>query len=186
MSLNTKYVYVQALVNVQDIADFWIAQTWVANYDIVNTRYYQTADFDENRWHTIFFDLDNAIYNVDFNYFTFSTNPAGMKGVYSTTLLRSLLKNSEFRTLYLERLSYQLKNIWNENRVINQIDYLYKIYKPEVERHYKKYGFSPSMFETEIAYLKNYAKNRQKYIISQAKTFFNMTNAEVERYFGDL
>ena len=186
MTLKTNYDYVKTLVNVQDIADFWIAETWVANYDIVNTRYYQNANFDGNRWHMIFFDLDNAIYNVDFNYYTFSTNPSGMKGAYSTTILRTLLKNSEFRTLYLERLHYQLKNVWNEERVINQIDYLYKIYKPEVERHYKRYGFSPSMFETEIKYLKNYAKNRKKYMISQAKSFFKMTNAEVERYFGDL
>ena len=186
MTLKTNYDYIKTLVNVQDFADFWVAESWVANYDIVNTRYYQTADFDGNRWHTIFFDLDNAIYNVDFNYFAFSTDPNGMKGAYSTTLLRTLLKNSEFRILYLERLSYQLKNIWNEERVIKQIDYLYKIYKPEVERHYKKYGFSPSLFEQEITYLKNYAKNRKKYMISQAKTFFNMTNAEVERYFGGL
>ncbi len=186
MALKTNYDYVKTLVNVQDFADFWIAETWVANYDIVNTRYYQTKDFDNNRWHTIFFDLDNAIYNVDFNYFTFSTNPNGMKGAYSTTLLRTLLKNSEFRTLYLERLSYQLKNVWNEERVNNQIDFLYKIYKPEVERHYKRYGFSPSMFDNEIKYLRNYTKNRKKYIISQAKSFFNMTSAEVERYFGGL
>ncbi len=186
MSLKTNYDYVKTLVNVQDIADFWIAETWVANYDIVNTRYYQNTNFDGNRWHMIYFDLDNAIYNVDFNYYTFSTDPNGMKGAYSTTILRSLLKNSEFRTLYLERLHYQLKNIWNEERVIKQIDELYKIYKPEVERHYKRYGFSPSMFETEIKYLKNYAKNRKKYMISQAKSFFKMSSAEVERYFGDL
>ena len=186
MTSKTNYDYVKTLVNVQDIADFWIAETWVANYDIVNTRYYQNSNFDGNRWHMIYFDLDNAIYNVDFNYYTFSTNPAGMKGAYSTTILRKLLQNSEFRTLYLERLHYQLKNVWNEERVIKQIDELYKIYKPEVERHYKRYGFSPSMFENEMTYLKNYAKNRKKYMISQAKTFFNMSGAEVERYFGDL
>ena len=186
MSLKTNYDYVKTLVNVEDIADFWIAESWVANYDIVNTRYYQTKDYDNNRWNMIFFDLDNAIYNVDFNYYSFSTNPAGMKGIYSTTILRKLLDNKEFRTLYLERLHYQLKNVWNEERVLKQIDYLYNIYKPEVDRHYKRYGFSPSMFETEIKYLKNYAKNRQKYMVSQAKSFFKMTSAEVERYFGDL
>ena len=186
MALRTNYDYIKTQINVQDMADFWIAESWVANYDIVNTRYYQSADFDNNRWHAIFFDLDNAIYNVDFNYFTFSTNPGGMKGVYSTAILRNLLKNSEFRNLYLERLSYQLKNVWNEERVLKQIDYLYSIYQPEVERHYKRYGFSPSKFEAEISYLKNYAKNRKKYMLSQAKVFFKMTNSEVERYFGDL
>ena len=186
MALRTNYDYIKTLVNVQDMADFWIAETWVANYDIVNTRYYQTEDFDNNRWHAIFFDLDNAIYNVDFNYFNFSTNPNGMKGIYSTAILRNLLKNDEFRILYLERLSYQLKNVWNEERVLKQIDYLYNIYNPEVERHYKRYGFSVSKWADEIAYLKRYAKNRQKYIISQAKVFFKMTNSEVERYFGDL
>ena len=184
MSLKSNYDYIKTLVNVQDIADFWIAETWVANNDIVNTRYYQNANFDSNRWHAIYFDLDNAIYNVNRNYFADSTG-ATFNG-YSTAILRNLLKNSEFRTLYLERLSYQLKNIWNEERVLKQIDYLVGIYGPEVERHYKKYGFSITKWTNEIAALKSYAKNRKKYIISQAKTFFNMSSAEVERYFGGL
>ena len=186
MTSSTNYNYVKTLVNVENVFDFWIAENWVANYDIVNTRYYQNKNFDDNRWHMIFFDLDNAIYNVDFNYFNFSTNPSGMKGLYSTTLLRKLLQNKEGRALFLERLSYQLKNVWNYDRVIKQIDYLDNIYSKEVTRHYKRYGFNPSKYTDEIKYLKNYAKNRQKYIISQAKTFFNMSSSEVERYFGGL
>lgn len=184
MSLKSNYDYVKTLVNVQDIADFWIAETWVANNDIVNTRYYQNANFDGNRWHAIFFDLDNALKNYDRNYYADSTG-ATFHG-YSTTILRNLLKNSEFRTLYLERLSYQLKNVWNEERVLKQIDYLKEIYGPEIERHYKKYGFSPNLFTEEIAYLKKYTTNRKKYMISYAKSFFKMSSSEVERYFGDL
>ncbi len=186
MTSSTNYNHVKDLVNIENVFDFWIAENWVANYDIVNTRYYQNTNFDNNRWHMIFFDLDNAIYNVDFNYFNFSTNPSGMKGLYSTTLLRKLLQNKEGRALFLERLSYQLKNVWNKDRVIKQIDYLDSIYKDEITRHYKRYGFSPSKYTDELNYLKNYAKNRQKYVISQAKTFFRMSSSEVERYFGGL
>ena len=72
------------------------------------------------------FDMDYAMYNVGHNYFAFSTDPEGMtEHGYSTTILRNLLKNREFRALYLERIGYQLKNVWNSERVLARIDELY-------------------------------------------------------------
>ena len=184
MSKKENYEYAKTLINVQDIADFWIAENWVANNDIVNTRYYQNAEFDGNRWHAIYFDLDNALKNYDKNYYADSMG--ALFNGYSTAILRNLIKNSEFRALFLERISYQLKNVWNEERVLKQIDYLEKLYRPEVERHYKKYKFSPTLFDDEMAYLRKYTAQRKKYMISYAKTYFRMSAAEVERYFGDL
>ena len=187
MALKSNYDYIKTQVNVQDIADFWIAETWVANHDIVNTRYYQNSYFDNNRWHAIMFDLDYAMYNVNHNYFAFSTNPSGMTSMnYSTTILRNLLKNKEFRTLYLERLSYQLKNVWDSGRVIEYIDNLYELYYPEMARNQQRWGLSMSKWKNEVEKLRVYAKNRGKNVISHAKSFFKMTNEEVERYFGDI
>lgn len=187
MALSTNYEYIKTQVNVQDIADFWIAETWVTNHDIVNTRYYQNAYFDNNRWHAIMFDLDYAMYNVNHNYFIFSTSPSGMTSRgYSTTILRNLLKNKEFRTLYLERMSYQLKNVWNSERVLEYIDDLYELYYPEMVRNQKRWGLSMSNWENEVEKLRTYAKKRGKIMINQAKSFFKMTNDEIERYFGDI
>lgn len=187
MALSTNYEYIKTQVNVQDIADFWIAETWTTNHDIVNTRYYQNAYFDNNRWHAIMFDMDFAMYNVNHNYFAFSTSASGMTSRgYSTTILRNLLKNKEFRALYLERIGYQLENVWNSERVLKYIDDLYKLYYPEMTRNQKRWGLSMSNWENEVEKLRTYAKKRGKVMMSQAKSFFKMTNAEVERYFGDL
>ena len=133
------------------------------------------------------FDMDFAMYNVNHNYFAFSTSASGMTSRgYSTTILRNLLKNKEFRALYLERIGYQLENVWNSERVLKYIDDLYKLYYPEMTRNQKRWGLSMSNWENEVEKLRTYAKKRGKVMMSQAKSFFKMTNAEVERYFGDL
>lgn len=187
MSLKANYEYIKTQVNVQDIADLWIAETWVTNHDIVNVRYYQNSYFDENRWHAIFFDLDYAMYNVNHNYFAFSTSPEGMTSRgYSTTILRNLLKNSEFRSLYLERLAYQVKNVWNTERVLQYIDDLHDLYYLEMNRNQKRWNLTMATWESEIEKLRTYAKARNNIIISQAKTYFRMTKSEIEKYFGDL
>ena len=187
MALQENYNYIKTIVNVQDIADFWIAETWATNNDIVNTRYYQNAYFDNNRWHTIMFDMDYAMYNVWHNYFAFSTAPEGMTEYgYSTTILRNLLKNKEFRALYLERIGYQLKNVWNSERVLARIDELYKLYYPEMERNQKRWNLTMSTWKSEINALKNYAKKRDVIMKNQAISYFHMSKDEIERYFGDL
>ena len=187
MALQENYDYIKTIVNVQDIADFWIAETWATNNDIVNTRYYQNAYFDNNRWHAIMFDMDYAMYNVGHNYFAFSTDPEGMtEHGYSTTILRNLLKNREFRALYLERIGYQLKNVWNSERVLARIDELYKLYYPEMERNQKRWNLTMSTWKSEINALKNYAKKRDVIMKNQAISYFHMSKDEIERYFGDL
>ena len=133
------------------------------------------------------FDMDYAMYNVGHNYFSFSTDPEGMtEHGYSTTILRNLLKNKEFRALYLERIGYQLKNVWNSERVLARIDELYKLYYPEMERNQKRWNLTMSTWESEINALKNYTKKRDVIMKNQAISYFHMSKDEIERYFGDL
>lgn len=188
MSNDKYYEEVAKQIDIENFCDFWIAETWTANNDIVNVRFFSNPDVDNGKWKFIFYDLDSAFYNVNKNYYQFSTSPSGMTSSgYSTFLLRNLMKSSKFKKIYLERLSYNLKNTWSSENVLKKIDeVINEIGKNEIKRNYSRWNKSYSEWEKNIEFVKNYSKNRNKYMISGAKSFFNLSNSEVKKYFGDV
>lgn len=187
MSNTTNYNKIKEQINIEDYCDFWIAETWTANNDIVNTRFFSNPNVDNGKWHFIFYDLDFAFYNVNKNYYEFSTNPSGMTvNHYTTVLLRNLMKSDEFKKTYLERLSYNLKNTWSEENVIKKIDdVIDEITLDEIKRNLDRWNMSYSQWESSINFLKDYAKKRGAYMENQAKTFFNLSSSDMKKYFGE-
>ena len=126
------------------------------------------------------------MWNTKKNYFEFSVQPEGMSDFnVSTEMMRSLIKSKKFRSDYLDRISYQYKNVWTEERVTNKINEIYNKLKPEMERNQKRWGMTMKDWEDNVNKLRDYAKNRGTYYKSTAKSFFNLTNDEMKKYFGD-
>ena len=48
------------------------------------------------------------------------------------------MENKEFKTTFLERLSYQLKNVWNEERVLKRINEIYRVKGKHLKTLYLK------------------------------------------------
>ena len=186
MSNSSNYEYVKTKLNIESYIDFWVAENWVTNNDIVNTRFYYHPDIDDGKINMIFYDLDYAMWNHTHNYFNFSVQEEGMSRLQvSTLMMRNLMKNEEFKKTFLERLSYQLKNVWNEERVLEYIDEIYNTLKPEMERNQKRWGMTYQHWEDSVEELREYTRLRGDYIKSTAKSFFNLSEKEMEKYFGD-
>lgn len=187
MSNQSNYNKIKEQINIEDYCDFWIAETWTANNDIVNTRFFSNPNVDNGKWHFIFYDLDFAFYNVNRNYYQFSTSSSGMTvNHYTTVLLRNLMKSNEFKKTYLERLSYNLKNTWSEKNVTKKIDdVIDEITLDEIKRNLDRWNMSYSKWESSVKFLKDYAKKRGSYMEKHAKTFFNLSSSDMKKYFGD-
>lgn len=186
MGITNNYEYIKTKLNIQSFADYWAAEAFVTNNDIINTRFYSHPDVDNGRLNMIFYDLDYAMWNVHNNYFSFSVQPEGMSDFnVSTEMMRSLINSNEFKKDYLERISYQYKNVWNKERVLNKIDEIYNTLKPEMERNQLRWGMTMSDWEENVGKLRDFARNRGEYYKSTAKSFFNLSNSEMEKYFGD-
>lgn len=181
------YNKIKQQINIKDYCDFWIAETWTANNDIVNCRFFSNPNVDNGKWHFIFYDLDYAFYNVNKNYYEFSTNPSGMTvNGYSTVLLRNMMKSKEFRETYLERLSYNLNNTWKSENVIKKIDSIIEeITVDEIKRNLDRWNMSYKDWQSNINFLKDYANKRGSYMKSYAKSYFKLSNAEYKKYFGE-
>lgn len=186
MSKSSSYEYVKERLNIESYVDFWVAESFIANNDIVNTRFYYHPSVDDGKINMIFYDLDFGMWNESHNYFTFMTDPNGMSRLnVSTFMMRELLKNNEFKKIFLERLGYQLKNVWNEERVLEKINSIYEDLKPEMERNQKRWGMTYSGWEDEVEKLRKFAKSRVKNIKKHAKIFFKLSDKEMKEYFGD-
>lgn len=186
MTKKSNYEYVKTKLNIESYVDFWVAENWVTNNDIVNTRFFWHPSIDSGRINMIFYDLDFAMWNYNNNYFSFSVKPEGMSRLMvSTLMMRRLIVNEEFKQTFIERLSYQLKNVWNEERVLKRIDEIYNSLKPEMKRNQERWQMTYKEWEDNVEILRNYTKVRRNYMLGQIKSFFKLSDKEMKKYFGD-
>ena len=188
LSNKANYEKVKEQIDIQSLCDFWVGEIYTANYDILNTRYFSNPNVDNGKWKFIFYDLDSGFFRTTQNTFTEYTSTSGMGAWnFPTDLLRNLMKSSEFKKEFLERLSYNLKNTWSYDNVNKRIDEVIEmIGKDEFKRNAERWGNSYSHWEKSISAMKKFAKNRNSYVIKYAKTYFKLSDADVKKYFGGV
>ena len=187
LSVSANYQHILDRLDIESYIDFWVAETFVTNNDIINTRYISSSQYDGGKWHMVFYDLDYAWYNYYRDYFEFMVKPEGMSDFkVSTVLMRNLMKNDDFKRTFLERLQLNLAGIWSEENVNAKIETMYTMIKPEMARDSARWGFTMESWEKEVQRIRDYTSVRTRYLLDQAKVFFGLSNNEFEDYFGDF
>lgn len=188
MSESSNYNKIKEQIDITSLCDFWIGEIYTANYDILNTRYFSSSVVDNGKWKYIFYDLDSGFFRTNQNTFTEYTNPNGMGAWnFPTTLLRNLMKNDEFKTTFLQRLSYNLKNTWSYENINKKIDKIIEeIGTDEFKRNADRWNNSYSHWQESITAMKTFAKKRNSILIKYAKSYFNLSDSQVNKYFGDV
>ena len=189
LSKQANYDKVKEQIDIENLCDFWIAEIWSNNYDIVNTRYFSNPYVDNGKWKFVFYDMDSGYYYHNTRGIKYYAGTAGIGyGNFSTALLNNLMKSSEFKKVFLERLSYNLKNTRSTENFTKKIDSdIKEIGTDEIKRNLSRWNVcSYSEWESHVKLLKQYAKDRNKSIVSEAKSYFNLSNSDVKKYFGDV
>lgn len=188
MTLKESYDGLKELIDMENFIDYFIAQLYSTNNDIINIRYFSHPDIDNGKMKMILFDMDYAFYNYSNDYYYFLTNPNGMNTRFhvDNTLLIKLFKNEYFRKDFLERLSYNLKTTWNKENILNKFDEIYNKIYPEMTRNQKRWNLSFDEWVKQCEKLKNYFINRQDYLLKQTKAYFNLNENDYNYYFGGI
>ena len=180
------YEYVKQRLDVNSYADYWVAQQFLTNNDIINTRFFQHIDINDNRWRMVLYDLDWAMYNHFRDFYAFTTSEEPMSALnVSTLLFRNVIKAPEFRQLFLERLSYQYKNVYETQRVLSEIDRLEDLYREELIRDRARWGLEMDDWDTNMDILRDYFIQRPATLKATTKRFFNLSDAQMKDVFGD-
>ena len=184
MSRKENYEKVKEMLDIENYIDFWIGELYTTNNDIVNLRYFNNTELDSGRIKMIFYDFDFAFYNYKIDYLSWMVSPSGLsKYGYNNTILRGLMRNSEFRQLFIERLSYNMNNVWTDEHVLNRYKELKALIEPEMKRNQKRWGHSMQTWEDECDYLETYIKKRRGYMLESVQNYFGLSDKEMKKYF---
>ncbi len=187
MSRAENYEYIQTQMDVQNYIDYWVAQIYFAQTDSANIRFWREQS-EEGRWRWITFDLDWAFWvnNYDHNTLRFVTNPAGTGygRNLSTVIMTNLLKNPDFRDLFIERLAYHLNYTFETGRVLTLIDELVANIEPEMPRQLERWGGSMSRWNSEVDVLRTFAERRHAYLLRYIKNYFKLSSDEMKIFYA--
>ena len=200
MSDKKNYEYIKTQIDVEELVDYWIFQTYYNNTDTGNIRFWRAHD-GSTKWRWVLFDLDWCMYpstyrQIRFNYPTLP-NGHGVGHWFPTTITYNLWKNSEFRDLYLSRFAYHLENTFQPKRLSKILDEVSSLVRSEMPKQIARwngelsaqgYGSlsSMSVWNKRLDLMKTMLENRHKLVISNLKSQFKLSDAEYKKYFGNL
>lgn len=125
--------------------DYLIAQTYFANGDMFNQKYWRTTDY-KIKWRPVYYDLDLALgsssptRNVLPSYFNAEGVPSQDGSLTNMDIYVGLRKNRSWCEKFGERYVYVVYNYFVPERVTAILDDMVKTMEPEMARHIKRWG----------------------------------------------
>ena len=195
MTKDEAYDYVSNLVDLQELANYWVVETYYGQYDPMNIKFYKTKD---SKWRWILFDLDQTFLTYSYTRVNwklpFEPYAHGNGYYLNTTLMNRLYKNPKFRKLYIETFAYHLNNTFKPDRMIKILDEMVNEIKSEMPYHISRWyseslRYSPNTIDnmdewySNIAFFKKQLKERHSIAIKTRKEGLGLTNEEYQKYF---
>jgi len=143
ISIPTNYEYIQTQMDVENFAIYNCYELFLANTDWPdhNIKRWRPRD-DGGRWRWLYFDMDLSLYAgsgiPSYNMIDMATNPdEGAYGnpYWSTVILNKLLKNDEFKELFLNHFCDRLNSRFLPSRMHAVMDSVKAAIIDEVPRH---------------------------------------------------
>jgi hypothetical protein len=178
------YEYIQTQMDVDNYIDYMAAQIYYDNTDWPgnNIRLWRektkdspAADYGrDGRWRWILYDTDFGFgmygkenYKHDTLAFaTASNGPDWPNPDWSTFLLRSLLKNDDFRERFAGRFADHLNGTFAPERVVTLIDSFKQGIVAEIDEHIARWGrpYSFGHWSEQTETMKTFARERPSYV----------------------
>ena len=186
------YEYLKTQIDVEELINYWIVESFFGNTDLGNIRYWKSSN---GKWRWMLYDMDWSLWNmnIDMGYPIKSGRvPAATYLSSSINIVRRLYQNSEFKDLYLKSVAKYLKTTFKPDRMNKIVDELAKEIENEMPYHIAKWGSSYGRLSSMNAWrnnlknFKNTLTTRYNRVVSNVKNYFNLSNSEYQKYFGDL
>jgi len=167
------YNHVKTLVEIDNFIKYQVSQIYFDNTDWPgnNLKYWRPGT-DNGRWRWILFDTDFGFALYDPNAYQHNTLEFALADdgadwpnpPWSTFLLRTLLKNRNFKNDFINYFADFINYYFHPDTVLKKIDMFQTIYEPDIPRHVEFWGSDMPTWYQNITILKNYALNRPVYM----------------------
>ena len=183
------YKVVSEQIDIQNFINYQIAEIYIDNGDWPgnNIKWWRPND-PVGKWRWILFDTDfgfslspfgNESGNQLLHYLhntllqaTQSTGSAWPNPPASTLLLRSLLRNINFRNRFINTFCDHLNTTFQANRVNALINLMKSVLEPEIPRHHQKYPESAGHWTEDVQVLTKFADERVNNVFNHLMTKF--------------
>ncbi len=187
LSNNEAYHKVADQLSLESLIDVYLMRLWASDRDSGNIRAFRSTEGD-GKWRFILFDCDisfeNGTQTGEANYLFANSNYSRMHG-----LIRSLLKNSEFRALFLERLEQHCTDTFSEEKAVARIDAIVSEIAHDMQyniERWPQYHKSVSAWQYNISAMKRFvAASHLDTIKKECITVLGLTADEVRTAFGE-
>ena len=141
----------------------------------------------DGKWRYCLFDLDWAFFNDTDSIGRWLT-PGGMgtnKGT-DNTLFIALMKNATFRDRFLTVFGEKLAADWSTTTVTQKFTQRYNELLSEIPRHMERWPeWTQKTLNTQLSKLGAFAKERPAKIIAYTRDALDLSDADLEKYFGE-
>lgn len=199
MSIQSNYEYIKTKIDIQELINYWVVQTYYHNTDTGNIRYWK-ENTEDGKWRWVLYDQDWALWpSTHYNpalFYPFEPYGHGVHRYFSTMLTYRLYKNSEFKDLYLKTFAYHLKNTFNPERMLTIFDEVKALYENELPYHFNRWyndfknhgkqALTVDIWNSNIEKEKYVIRNRYEIVKRNLKSEFKLSDSEYNYYFGDL
>lgn len=185
LSVKANYDYICTLMDVENYADYIVAEIIIGNADNGNIRFF---NYKGGKWRWMMYDVDHGFRSYTQNTVSLHLNPAGTgaSNMFSTRLINSLLKNPDFKKMFLEEIAYQLENVWTSEIICAYVDEFEGYIINDIQRDFQRWDHDYYNWVSSVQSLRDFANNRESYVENHVKAYFNLSDEEMRSYGFDI
>lgn len=185
LSSKENYRYVTDRIDVDNYIKYQVANIFIDNQDWPgnNIKYWRERS-NRGKWRWILFDLDAAFSawfedHTAFNTLEYALDPDGPgwpNPPWSTFLFRKMMENQSFEYDFINCFADNLNTIFKPAVLEMQLNEMKSVIEPEIEHHLSRWnGGNINNWEYSINKIRDFVKNRQKYVKSHILKEFKLT-----------
>ena len=186
MSIEENYRAASEVLDMDSLIDWIVIEGWCGNRDLEsgNLRYGRSTEND-GRWRFMLYDLDAVFQGTESCFDVLS--PYSLQVRQIGGLIRSLLRNDEFRARLLSRAAELLQGPLSEEALLAEIDRLHDILAPEIPRNHAMLFLSADRWERNVDNLRSRIadENWNQCCIDRLCQYLKVGDEERAYYFGE-
>jgi len=181
------YDYVASQVDIDNLIDYLIIESYFGNTDSGNIKYWR--DQNGGKWRWILYDMDWALFMETYKWNNIAQifNPHGM-GVdnwINTTLHVNLMKNDHFKDEFIRRYALYINTYFSPERLLPIYDAMVAEIASEMPRELERWPrpANYTSWEDHVAMLRQIIIEKPEIEKKHLQDFFNLSNEEMQELF---
>ncbi|MGM9646690.1 MAG: lamin tail domain-containing protein [Eubacteriales bacterium] len=190
LSVQENFDYVASQIDIEEWTNYWIVESFFANTDTGNIRFYCSRD-GTGKWRWILFDLDWSLFRSTYrwNMIEEFIDPRGHGNGnnFSTAIAVGLFKNEAYKTYFIEKYAEYMHTVFDPDRMIAILDDMVAEIDSEMVRHCKRWSsvLSYTSWQKNITRLHSIIRERWDYSKGDLQETFGLSNEYMAELFPE-